>query len=298
MPKKQNNKIVIVLLVILILLAILNVVVISRNKPKKEKQEIELKFRDFKVQDKYYNLIEHIGKHSNVELDSDGFVNGISWQSPLDKFVTPGKFGGLDLVKLSGYITRKYHPIPAPCFVIVGKYMNVPEHLMGPLKYASETINIEQLFVPKKYNDKYEKTGEKEMTLVTGSCASITISAITLQFVMDMIELFKDNTEEYLDLQFREEYDKRVLNYLCGGGVKPEMNWFSPLFFGEEEVYNGEYEQCKKNNIQENFGHGNHNSHNDHNNSGVKCSDFGEEDCPTLGPDPSCKWKDDECKSS
>jgi len=290
MPKKQSNKIIIVLLVLLILLAILNVVIVSKSKPKKEKKkEIELKFRDFKVQDKYYNLIEHIGEHSNVELDTDGFVHSISWQSPLDKYVTPGKFGGLDLIKLSGYITRKYHPIPAPCFVIVGKYMNVPEHLMGPLKYASETINIEQLFVPKKYNDKYEETGEKEVALVTGSCASITISAITLQFVMDMIELFKDNTQEDLNLQFREEYDKRVLNYLCGGGVKPEIEWFSPLFFGEEEVYNGDFKECKKNNIQENFGH---------DVGGVKCSDFGEEDCPTLGPDPSCKWKDDQCKSS
>ena len=254
MPKKQSNKIIIVLLVLLILLAILNVIVISKSKPKKEeKKEIELKFRNFKVQDKYYNLVEHIGKHSNVELDNDGFVHSISWQSPLDKFVTPGKFGGLDLVKLSGYIARKYHPVPAPCFVIVGKYMNVPEHLMGPLKYASETINIEQLFVPKKYNDKYEKTGEKEVALVTGSCASITISAITLKFVMDMIELFRDNTEEDLNIQFREEYDKRVLNYLCGGGVKPEIEWFTPLFFGEEEVYNGDFKECKKNNIQKNF---------------------------------------------
>ena len=112
-------------------------------------------------------------------MDIDGFVHSISWQSPLDKFVTPGKFGGLDLVKLSGYITRKYHPVPAPCFVIVGKYMNVPEHLMGPLKYASETINIEQLFVPKKYNDKYEATGEKEVALVTGSCMPVLLLVLS-----------------------------------------------------------------------------------------------------------------------
>ena len=63
---------------------------------------------------------------------------------------------------------------------------------------------------------------------------------------MDMIELFRDNTEEDLNIKFREEYDKRVLNYLCGGGVKPEIEWFTPLFFGEEKVYNGDFKECKK----------------------------------------------------
>ena len=67
-----------------------------------------------------------------------------------------GKYNGLDLVKLTGYVARKNHPIPAPVYVIVGKYINVPEHLYGPIKYASPTINIEHLFVPKDVNEKYD----------------------------------------------------------------------------------------------------------------------------------------------
>ena len=48
----------------------------------------------------------------------------------------------------------------------------------------------------------------------------------------------------------------------------------------------------KKNNIEENFGHAIHNQ------GKVKCKDFGKEDCPTSGPNPSCEWKDNKCKSS
>ena len=54
-------------------------------------------------------------------------------------------------------MARKKHPVPAPVYIVVGKYINVPEHLYGPIKYASPTINIEQLYIPKKQNDKYEK---------------------------------------------------------------------------------------------------------------------------------------------
>ena len=80
-------------------------------------------------------------------------------------------------------------------YLIVGKYINVPDNLLGPLKYASETINIEQLFVPLTYQQKYASTGVKDVALVTGSCASVTISAITVQFVMDMIEKHKNTTK-------------------------------------------------------------------------------------------------------
>ena len=93
---------------------------------------------------------------------------------------------------MNGYVARKNHPLPAPVFVIVGKYINVPEHLYGPLKYASPTINIEQIVIPKKHNLYYEKTGKKKVSLVTGSCASITISAITVKFCEDMIERYKN----------------------------------------------------------------------------------------------------------
>ena len=144
-------------------------------------------------------------------------------------------------------MTRKKHPIPAPVFIIVGKYINIPEHLYGPIKYASPTINIELLYIPKKYNDKYEKTGIKELSLVTGSCASITISAITVNFVMDMIKKYKKpikNISMNLHIEFRDEYDKRILNYLCGKGIVPAISWFDPTKFGESDIYVSNSSKC------------------------------------------------------
>merc|ERR1711991_186956 len=66
-----------------------------------------------------------------------------------------GYYGGLDMIQLRNDEAIKRHPEPAPVLVLAGKYINVPDHLLGPIKYASETINIEQLFVPTKSNEKF-----------------------------------------------------------------------------------------------------------------------------------------------
>ena len=125
--------------------------------------------------------------------------------------------------------------------------------MLGPLKYASETINIEQLFVPDTYAEKYKNTGEKDVALVTGSCASITISAITVQFVIDMIAKYKD---EYKSLElydtFRNEYDRRIHNYLCGRGIEDPIPWYDHTYFGEPEIYNIGDDKCNKNNNNNN----------------------------------------------
>ena len=120
------------------------------------------------------------------------------------------------MIKLHGTPSKKFHPHPANVFIVVGKYMAVPEHLLGPVKHASETINVEQLFVPKRYSQHYYKTGEKQVALVTGSCASVAISAITVQFVMDMVEKHGADTTRCLELydEFRSEYDRRIDDYL------------------------------------------------------------------------------------
>ena len=86
------------------------------------------------------------------------------------------KLGGLDFLKVTNYHARKWHPQPANVYIIAGKYMNVPDHLLGPIKYASEFINVEQLFVDHKSNKNFGENGKKGKVLVTGSCASVDIS--------------------------------------------------------------------------------------------------------------------------
>ena len=199
------------------------------------------------IQKKYNTLLKYIGEYNLIEESKSG-INSLTWMLPLDsdKFKL-GYFNGLDYIRLNSYMARKKHPIPAPVFTIVGKYINVPEHLYGPIKYASPTINIELLYIPKKYNDKYEKTGIKELSLVTGSCASITISAITVNFVMDMIKKYKKpikNISMNLHIEFRDEYDKRILNYLCGKGIVPAISWFDPTKFGESDIYVSNSSKC------------------------------------------------------
>ena len=184
------------------------------------------------VEDKYNSLVKVLGKPNYLETDGQDNMHSATWMAPLDNFPGMGKYGGADLIKIFGRPSKKWHPHPANLFIIVGKYINVPEHLYGPIKYASETINIEQLFIPEKNSMEYFKTGKKTIAMVTGSCASIAISAITVQFVMDMIKQHKDDIRS-LELydKFRNEYDRRIDDFLCGRGITDPIEWFEPSFF-------------------------------------------------------------------
>lgn len=139
---------------------------------------------------------------------------------------------GFESVTIYTEPKKKLHPYPAIVFVIAKKYIYVPDYLLGAIKYASETINIEQLMIEDKYNNKYQKTGKKEKVLVSGSCATLTISAITLKFVEDMIKKYSNKQDFYrknykkICQEFRDEYDKRVGEYLCGKGINPSISWF------------------------------------------------------------------------
>ena len=198
--------------------------------------------------EKYETLVKKIGNPTSI---SRKFPNGeiiyVEWK--VDRKENKyGFYGNLDMIQLRNDEAIKRHPEPAPVLVLAGKYINVPDHLFGPIKYASETINIEQLFVPTKSNEKFEKTGKKDVALVTGSCASVTISAITIHFVEDMIKKYKNrkNNIEELNQIFMDEYDKRILNYSCGKGIVPNVEWLNPEDFGEKSIYNGKFEQCNK----------------------------------------------------
>ena len=216
----------------------------NKNNPK---NDIDILFKNHIVRLKYIDLVKILGEPTLIEMKEDYITESVTWKLDLDsEEFKYGKYNGLDYIRLNGYVARKNHPIPAPVFVIVGKYINVPEHLYGPLKYASPTINIEQIYIPQKHNLHYEKTGEKKVSLVTGSCASITISALTLKFVEDMIKEYKNNINTTMDIheKFRNEYNLRVLTYLCGKGIQNKISWFSPDNFNEPEIYNSGSDKC------------------------------------------------------
>ena len=167
------------------------------------------------------------GIPSISEKDSKGNVLSVTWNN----------IEGHHSVTVYNDIYRKWHPYPAEVYVVTRRLIKVPDHLMGPLKYASETINIEQLRANKEENFRYGKTGKKGHSLVTGSCASISISAITLKFVEDMCKKYKKGVSNPYKLfkEFRNEYDARVANYLHGKGMKPKIPWYPNILEKDQE---------------------------------------------------------------
>ena len=217
-------------------------------------KENDLQFTSEKVESKYVDLLEHIGNPTYYEIDDKKNLNSVTWMAPLNKYkkgFIDGRKNGLDYIKVNGVVGRKHHPIAADMYVIAGKYLDVPQNLLGPLKKASHTINIEQLEVPSELNRDFGKTQDHDIkgkSLVTGSCASVTISAITVSFVEKMLKLEKDGylnnlSEEDLSYYFIYQYDQELLNYLCRE-KKPDIVWFSPEDYGEVNVISPPVDKC------------------------------------------------------
>ena len=215
-------------------------------------------FNHKKIQTKYKSLMKNIGYPTYIEMSANGDLNSATWMAPLNNY-SPGFVGGnthqnepeaLDYIKINGFLGRKHHPIAADMYVIAGKYIKVPEILIGPLKFASETINIEQLAVPPELNNHYGKTQEhnkKGKALVTGSCASVTISSITVKFVENMIKKYYSGELKGMSIFdahffFKREYDKMILDYLCHQ-KSANIEWFNAEDYGESNSIDS-IQQC------------------------------------------------------
>ena len=242
----------------------------------KNKKFEKYSFKNDKIQTKYHSLVENIGYPTYIEMGANGVLNSATWMAPLNNY-SPGFVGvkthqneaeALDYIKINAFLGRKHHPIAADMFVVAGKYIKVPEELIGPLKFASETINIEQLAVPRHLNNNFgetQKDDKKGKALVTGSCASVTISAITIKFVENMIKLkdtekLKNMSLDDINSFFKSEYDKMLLDYLCHK-KSTYIKWFNAEDYGESDSIDS-IQQCydldlieKKNN--ENFDNNN-----------------------------------------
>ena len=201
----------------------------------KEKKQFEAKDKTKWTNEDSFNiynkLVSKIGEPNKICTNSNGITEYAIWQDDYDN-VNYGRIGGLDFIKVTNYHARKWHPLPADVYIIAGKYLEVPDHLLGPIKYASETINVEQLFVEHKSNKEFGKTGKKGKVLVTGSCASVDISTVTVAFVEDMIKEHKDNMDIDVELhqKFQNEYDNRIKKYIETGKYNP-IEWYDSKLF-------------------------------------------------------------------
>lgn len=154
-------------------------------------------------------LVGVFGEPDVVEKQDYGRVRSATWYHQ----------DGFDSLMVEDENTTKYHPIPGVQVYVYGmKKLVVPKEMVEPLHKSSETIKIDQL--------KNE---------VTASCASTTICAVTLNFVMDCIAGKAQPTIQ--------EYDKRVLSVVKDSKLDPDFEWWpdattdireKPLF--EEKV--------------------------------------------------------------
>ena len=115
--------------------------------------------------------------------------------------VTFKNIDGFDMVRVVDSNTNKLHPYPAKIYVEGSLYFTVPRAMVGPLKMASPTIMIDEL-----------------NQLVTGKCASLSICAATLQFVIDAVNGVSPPT--------REEYDKRLMSIIDDNELVPKISWW------------------------------------------------------------------------
>ena len=153
-------------------------------------------------------LMKTFGDPDVMEKQDFGRVRSATWHN----------VDGFDTLKVEDAATVKYHPVPGVQVYVYGmKKMNVPQDMVSALHASSETIHIDQL--------KNE---------VTASCASTTICAVTLNFVMDCIANRAEPTVA--------EYDKRVLAVVEDEELRPDFEWWpdatsdirnKPLFEGK-----------------------------------------------------------------
>ena len=115
--------------------------------------------------------------------------------------VTFKNVDGFDMVRVVDSNTNKLHPYPAKIYVEGSLYFPVPKSMVGALKQSSPTIMIDEL-----------------NQLVTGKCASLSICAATLQFVIDAVN---GNTPPT-----REEYDRRLKRIIDDGVLDPKISWW------------------------------------------------------------------------
>ena len=174
-----------------------------------KKEDIDIQFETFLSEETYKGvdignwvyegpkdfvkkLIDEFGKPDYIEKNPE---TGEAYSAVFKNI------DGFDFVRIVDSNTNKLHPYPAKIYVEGGLYFKVPQEMVGKLKEASPTIIIDEL-----------------NGFVIGKCASLTICAATLQFVIDAVNGDAPAT--------REEYDKRLRKIIDDGKTDPEIPWW------------------------------------------------------------------------
>jgi len=185
----------------------------------------ELSFVSDSLKNQYFNYLEYLGEPSYIERNNLKSITSFLYMNDLILKSELGKFKGLDYIKLNSYLNYTHHPKVIFNNITVGKYIRIPERLYGSILYSSPTFSIEQLNVPREFNDHYKNSGRHKFVLLKCECNTVKQGAFGIDFIQKMIMKYKSEKKinEKLNILFRDEYDKKMLFYY--NNPKLKIDW-------------------------------------------------------------------------
>ena len=225
------------IIIIIFLLCLIIYLIIYKNYKNTFNKPLDILIfkKDF-LEIKYNQLYKYFGKYKFITKNTSNQVSNIIWTDDIDKnFFILGKYNGFDYIELTSNIYKSHHPQILKMFIIIGKYIYIPKQLHNIILNISSTINIDQINIPIKYNQLYVKKGTNYITLLKIYCSHITIAAITIKFIQDIINLYKTNKNisKKIILKINDEYNHRILNFINNNEITPDIPWFDRYSFGE-----------------------------------------------------------------
>ena len=147
----------------------------------------ELSFVSDSLKNQYFNYLEYLGEPSYIERNNLKSITSFLYMNDLILKSELGKFKGLDYIKLNSYLNYTHHPKVIFNNITVGKYIRIPERLYGSILYSSPTFSIEQLNVPREFNDHYKNSGRHKFVLLKCECNTVKQGAFGIDFIQKMI---------------------------------------------------------------------------------------------------------------
>ena len=204
---------------------------VTKKKPKNESVvELvpELNFINDSLKNQYFNYLKYFGEPNYVERNnSNNSITSVLYMNDLILKSQLGKFKGLDYIKLNSYLNYTHHPKVIFNNITVGKYIRIPKRLYGSILYSSPTFSIEQLNVPREFNEHYKNSGKHKFVLLKCECNTLKQGAYGIDFIIKMIMKYKSEKKinEKLHILFRDEYDKKMLSYYKND--KHKIDWLN-----------------------------------------------------------------------
>ncbi len=219
----------VILIIVCMIYSIYSDLNISSKKTKIEKNIVEiipeLNFENDALKSQYNQYLQYFGEPNYLERNNLNNITSVTYMQNLMLKSELGKFKGLDYIKLNSHINYTQHPKVIFNNITVGKYIRIPERLYGSILYSSPTFSIEQLNVPREFNEYYKNYGKHKFVLLKCESNSLQQGVFSIDFILKMIMKYKsEKISEKMNILFRDQYDKKMLSFYETNNHK--FDWF------------------------------------------------------------------------